>query len=221
MLKTKIQRLIDNLDKVPQEFFARTAEEKYQVLWILNRQKPSIEPSYDFDEERFGITTDGLIIYGFHSGCSCPSPWSAGDFGDNSYVAREYKEFLFKKMDDDDDWFDDGWEGDVSKTLDDILLFLDDNVSVERLLQVQNSEIRRSLMKRVGYDKVRKAAIVLASDEWGELIKIGDEKYVKVNDSSTDREYLLYVDNEIKTPKEAIAWTFYLKADDYQPIKET
>lgn len=234
MLKTKIKRLLDNIDKIPQEFFAETSGGKYKVIWFLNRQKPSVEASYDFDEERFGMTVKGEIIYGFDSGCSCPSPWSQADFGDENYVVREYKEFFFGELENnkkyertresrdwDNNWFDAGWEGEAEQRLDDILLFLEEDISVDRLLQIQNSELRRAIMKRVGYEKVKSVATVIHKDEFGELIRIGEDQYVKVDDSSTDREYLLYVDDQVKTAKEAVAWTFYLKGEDYDPVKQT
>lgn len=47
----------------------------YEVFWLLDRQKPSIEDDYDFDEERLGVTECGKVIVGFDSGCSCPWPW--------------------------------------------------------------------------------------------------------------------------------------------------
>lgn len=217
MLKTKIQKLKKNLNRIPQEFFAETAEGKYKVIWFLNRQKPSVQASYDFDEERFGITIDGRIIYGFDSGCSCPTPWGAGDYGDTSYDVTEYKEFFLNKMPD----FDAGWEEDASKRLDDLLLFFESDVDIKRLLTIENSEIRRAIMKRIGYDKVKECAEVVHIDEFGELLKIAGEQYVKVDDASTDRQYLLYVPDTVKTAKGAIAWTFYLDADTYNPEKES
>lgn len=219
MLKTKLAKLIKNIKKIPQEFFAQTAEERYRVIWFINRQKPSVEQSYDFDEERFGITTKGEIIYGFHSGCSCPSPWSAGDFGDDGYVVREYKEFFLGK--DNTKEFDPGWEIEAEERLDDILLFLEKDISVDRLLKIKNAEIRRAIMKRIGFDKVRDAAQVLHKDEFGELLLLGEDKYVKVDDASTDRQYLLYVDSSVKTAKGAVAWTFGLKEDEYNPEVQT
>lgn len=66
----EIAALIRNIKKIPDEFFVRTEGGQYRSLWILSRQKPSVKQSYDFDEERFGITHDGRVIWGFHSGCS-------------------------------------------------------------------------------------------------------------------------------------------------------
>jgi hypothetical protein len=70
LLKTKIETLKKALRFIPDEFFIRTDGGHYEVLWFINRQKPSVSQSYDFDEERFGLTKDGRLIWGFDSGCS-------------------------------------------------------------------------------------------------------------------------------------------------------
>ena len=62
------------------------------VFLLIDRQKPSVEADYSFDEERFGVTSTGKILWGFDSGCSCPSPW------DDSYpscynLAKTWKQF--------------------------------------------------------------------------------------------------------------------------------
>ena len=49
--------------------------EGHVVILLLNRQKPSVERSYDFHEERISVNAEGQVIWGFDSGCSCPSPW--------------------------------------------------------------------------------------------------------------------------------------------------
>lgn len=87
----KITKLVTNYKKIPIGEFTPTETEKSRlVVWILNRQKPSVEPDYSFDEERLGITHEGKIIFGFDSGCSCPSPWY--DCGDSVYTEKTWKE---------------------------------------------------------------------------------------------------------------------------------
>lgn len=49
--------------------------DEHTVVVLIDRQKPSVERSWDFDEERIGITRTGKVVWGFDSGCSCPSPW--------------------------------------------------------------------------------------------------------------------------------------------------
>lgn len=58
-----ITRLVKSRDRVPDEFWSRTAEGRFMVLWFLDRQKPSVHTSYDFDCERFGVTKEGHIIW--------------------------------------------------------------------------------------------------------------------------------------------------------------
>lgn len=77
--------------------------EEHIVVLLVDRQKPSVERCYSFDEERIGVTKTGKIIWGFDSGCSCPSPW------DDSYpkcynVAKVWKEFELEAKN-----FDAGW----------------------------------------------------------------------------------------------------------------
>ena len=92
------------------------------------------------------------------------------------------------------------------------------------VLTAKNAEVRRFLMKRVGYEQVKEAvkAQVVHHDGTSELLKFADgDMYVKVQDSSTEREYLLYVPGNMKTCKQAIAWTFGLGEAEYQPLIET
>lgn len=103
-MKEKIEQLLSVVDKIPEKYWSKTDGDKYDVVWLLDRQKPSVQADYSFDEERLGITRDGRIIWGFDSGCSCPSPWSAGDFGDDNYNTNTYKEFFISLPDFDTDW---------------------------------------------------------------------------------------------------------------------
>lgn len=45
--------------------------------------------------------------------------------------------------------------------------------------------------------------------------------YVRVKDSTTGHFYFLRVDPDIKTCRDAIAWTFGLSTEEYYPIIET
>lgn len=103
-MKKKVEQLLAVVDKIPEKFWSSTDQGKYKVVWLLDRQKPSVQRSYDFDEERLGITSGGKIIWGFDSGCSCPSPWSAYDYGDEKYQTSTYKEFFITLPDFDTDW---------------------------------------------------------------------------------------------------------------------
>lgn len=43
----------------------------------------------------------------------------------------------------------------------------------------------------------------------------------RVTDSSTGEHHFLSVPDEMKTCREAIAWTFHMKSFEYHPLKET
>lgn len=84
-----IQWIIDNWGKIPDSFktdlksgysgerspIPSVPLDEHVVVLLLDRQKPSVQQDYSFDEERIGVTRTGKIIWGFDSGCSCPSPW--------------------------------------------------------------------------------------------------------------------------------------------------
>jgi hypothetical protein len=106
----------------------------------------------------------------------------------------------------------------------DYLLLLKGRITPEEVMGARNAEVRRYLIKRVGYEKIKRpaGASVIHADGTSELLLFTNtEQYVKVKDSSTDRVYLLYVPSHIKTCKAAIAWTFGLNEQEYDPIIET
>ncbi len=88
-INEKIGWLVANWNRIPQTFktnlgYSRwdqpeeAPENEHNVVLLLDRQKPSVESDYSFDEERIGVNKDGKIFWGFDSGCSCPSPWEDG-----------------------------------------------------------------------------------------------------------------------------------------------
>ncbi len=106
----------------------------------------------------------------------------------------------------------------------DYLLVISETISPDDALKVRNAEIRRYLItKRIGYEQIKKNlhVVVIHDDGSTELLSIGDECFVKVKDSSTEREYLLAVPKNLKTCHEAIAWTFNMWDEEYNPILET
>ena len=74
-------------------------------------------------------------------------------------------------------------------------------------------------------------AISYHRDESGELFKLDIEddyplKVVKVRNATLGHdgafdEYWLRVPSEMQTAREAVAWTFELRADEYLPVAET
>jgi len=93
----------------------------------------------------------------------------------------------------------------------------------------RNQEIRAKALKAFGYDRWIKEVGAKVLDRLGddELVKAGDEFFVHVKDSSTERRYLLRVPptDAARQPmtrvRQAVAWTFGMSEAEYQPSKET
>ncbi|HJX50982.1 MAG TPA: hypothetical protein VJ438_05975 [Candidatus Nanoarchaeia archaeon] len=127
--ETDISWIVENWDKISKEFKTSISQDKSnyygkqqkpkgldddenEAIFLLSRQKPSIEQDYSFDEERIGITNKGKIIWGFDSGCSCPTPWE--DNYPNCYnIEKTWKEFIVKDLKD----FDGGYMEEMEKRL--------------------------------------------------------------------------------------------------------
>jgi len=104
-----------------------------------------------------------------------------------------------------------------------------DSYSGEEILGLDNSEIRRTLIEIIGTEnfmsKLENPGIVHI-DVGGVLYKIdlpNDEPLVMVyvKDPSTNRYYFIRVPPNIRTVKEAVAWTFGIDETEYQPKAET
>lgn len=229
-LFNELEMFISRKDRIPDEFWIKAENDK-DVIWLLDREDGTAG-SYETSQERFGVTKDGDIIWGFTSGCSCWSGWDSGELETSTYKEfvlkhiKEYKgeeESRYDKPDDCDLAFSDGWSEESMSNMADFRVLIQDQVTGAEVLKIRNAEIRRYLMKRVGYEEIKDSvkAEVIHKDGSSELLKINDEMYVKVVDSSTDREYLLYVPGHIKTCRQGVAWTFGLQEDEYNPLKET
>lgn len=97
----------------------------------------------------------------------------------------------------------------------------------------RNLELRRVLLEYYGAEKYMReqGATLVAQDEYGQLFHrdlTGDEPLVmvKVRNSTAEpdgtfKDYMLRVPPHIRTPRHAIAWTFGLTEDEYEPAKQT
>lgn len=220
-IKKKIEKLIKKRNLIPDEFWIPlVTNSETQVIWILD-QEDGTAGSYETSQERIGITKEGKVIWGFSSGCSCWSGWEKENYCETK-SAKEFditSDFLKLRADDAGDW-----EKLTVSNLDGFLFLVSPNPDPSRVLAIENSEIRRYMIKRVGYENIKNSveAEVLHKDGDSELLKFkSGELYVKVKDSSTEREYLLYVEGDHKTCRSAIAWTFGLTEEEYQPTIET
>lgn len=92
-LTKEIDFLVENWESIGDEFKSTIKTDPEQkVIVLLDRQKPSVEADYSFDEERITVNQKGQVIWGFDSGCSCPAPWH--DSAPECYSCDEgWKEF--------------------------------------------------------------------------------------------------------------------------------
>lgn len=110
-----------------------------------------------------------------------------------------------------------------------------DLLTVEEVLAHSNAEVKYVGIKIIGYNKIKKhknCKIVNTCKETGmELFKISGiftepVCVLKVINSTAEpdgtfKEYFLTVPPEMKTAKEAVAWTFRMTPEEYAPSQET
>lgn len=102
-------------------------------------------------------------------------------------------------------------------------------LTAKHILGITNAAIRRICLEELGYGRFLSQVPhqILNKDDDYELIKIDWHKreepiyLVKVKCPSTGAFYTLRVPPEMKTVKEAIAWTFGLNKIEYKPEIET
>ena len=212
-INKKLAELVEKKDRIPDEFWIKS-ENGHDVIWVLDQEDGTAE-SYETSQDRLGITRNGDMVWGFSSGCSCWSGWESDDYCPTVSV----KEFVVDMFSGSENW-----EAEAQSNLVDFLTLVSDKIEPQDVLNVKNAEIRRYLIKRVGYENIKDTvkAEVIHRDGDSELLKFENgEMYVKVKDSSTERDYLLFVEGGHKTCRSAIAWTFGLKEEEYKPIIET
>lgn len=122
-------------------------------------------------------------------------------------------------------------ENDYEKSIPDIMVLvkLEENqfLNVQDVLSVRNMEVQQRALKAVGYERFRAEADMTVIDVDGDdqLVAInaagGNIVFAYVKDSSTPRRYLLRVPPDMQRVKQAIAWTFNLREDQYRPLIET
>lgn len=111
------------------------------------------------------------------------------------------------------------------------------DVAAEDIFNCDNAEVRRRATERYGEEKWLEdmQATIVHRDECGVLYQIRDRRYVLVQDASTPRRFLLRVPSEdtrlrargqrstqpLDTARGAVAWTFNMSPDEYQPESQT
>jgi hypothetical protein len=108
-----------------------------------------------------------------------------------------------------------------------------DRLNPRRILEERNQELQRVMLERLGYDRfiLELGAVPVQADEFGALYRVRRQyrepfALVHVTNSTPEpdgsrKRYFLRVPPDVKTAREAVAWTFGLPADEYRPTQET
>jgi hypothetical protein len=107
-------------------------------------------------------------------------------------------------------------------------------LSVWGIREERNRELQRVMLERFGYDRflLELGAVPIQSDGFGALYRVSSGRYreplalVHVTNSTpetdgTRRRYFLRVPPDVATAREAVAWTFGLRTEEYRPEMET
>jgi hypothetical protein len=106
-------------------------------------------------------------------------------------------------------------------------------ITISKVLGEPNAEIRHVMMERMGQENflAQSKAQPIHKDRRGELYRIdlrGDEPFVVVRVlnstpelDGTHKSYVLRVPPTVRTATEAVAWTFGLSLESYQPTVES
>ena len=103
----------------------------------------------------------------------------------------------------------------------------DNDIQGQDIIRCKNVEIRRFLIQEYGAKKLFSElnAHIIHRDGSSRLLSLnmnggGVIMMVEVTDSTTNEKYLLRVPPFMSNCKQAIAWTFGMSADEYDPLQE-
>jgi len=108
-----------------------------------------------------------------------------------------------------------------------------ETITIADIQSERDVEVRRVLLERYGFDRyiMDMGAMPIHADDTGTLYRCeleGDEPLVVVSvmnstpeSDATRKRYVLRVPPDMTRAREAVAWTFYQKAEDYRPALET
>lgn len=110
-----------------------------------------------------------------------------------------------------------------------MLLLKGDQLTAQDVVNCRNAVIRAQLLRDFGPERLiaELGGKVIHQEGTSQLIHVNMGKHlehmrlVKVQDASTGEFYLLRVPPNMKTCKQAIAWTFELEEEEYDPVIET
>lgn len=197
--KEILKKFIGNKN-VPNWVWERHWRRENQVFWLI--------------ENRFGIKKDGNVVF--------------QDANDKRKIYRLDTFFLKPRLEPCE-------KKEIVEIINGYLLFdklRNGTLRAKEIVNCKNIEIRRLLLEQFGYEKFLKElkGVVVHSEGSSKLITIDakwagrDEepiKLVKVKCPSSGRMYVLRVSPNMKTCREAVASTFNLSTEDYNPKIET
>ncbi len=104
-----------------------------------------------------------------------------------------------------------------------------DLLTRDDFLDEDDVEVRRVIQERMGERFVPElGGVVLDREPRGTLYEVAlpDDpervaRYVQVQDASTERQYFLRVPPTVQTAAEAVAWSFGMAVEEYNPAQET
>lgn len=108
-----------------------------------------------------------------------------------------------------------------------------ERIKIDDINKETNTEVRRIMMERYGNAKYlqNSKAVLIDEDEFGKLWRVDvplDEPLMMVEvlnstpePDGTIKTYWLRVPPTVRTPQEAIAWTFSLDPKSYDPVLQT
>jgi hypothetical protein len=108
------------------------------------------------------------------------------------------------------------------------IILCPETLTVEQFLGEKNILVRHIMIERFGADRLIRdqKAETLDESSWGTLYRLDfhDDQplvMIEVTCPSTGRRYLLRVPPALGTAQEAVAWTFDLSPEAYNPIEQT
>jgi len=107
-------------------------------------------------------------------------------------------------------------------------LINDKELTAQDILKIRNSAVRRICLEELGYARFLSQIEheIIDKDGEYELVRVDWHKreesicLVKVKCSSTGAYYTLRVPPHMETVKQAVAWTFHMKKNEYNPLEE-
>lgn len=215
--KTTVAQLKDISSKFSQLNTGMVGDE----FWIIVAD--DTEGDYEGAGIAVGINKQGQLIQAQDSHCSCNGNFDGGfeAFGNQKLEGALTVEF-------DTYYTFDNWLPELKKTASTLYKVLNGkSVNMQEVIGLPNAEIRRAVFEIVGYNKLTEHAKVKdVSDIDGRLmvVELQDDEdlaLLHVKDPSTTREYFLRVPPQMKTAKQARAWTFGFEAEDFSLTRET